>query len=353
MAKQLIFLVHGMGKWEKGWSLETQQLIKELYARYQETTFPDFDDLCEFVEICYDQHFEALRDQWRADATAVTAAMAAGGLNAPAVKKLVKFAETPTADNGFNTHVLDVLLYRFVPQVTQQVRTSVARQILKPIVERPQTSLIKWSVIAHSLGTSVTHDTLAAMYGTQIPGLNWGTLTPGDLRARSITMLANVSRVLQQHPKVYESIVRPSILAKDGICDYFVTARHKWDPFTKPKCYDPTSDWPDLHTRQAGRLHNLEINAVEEFNVHDKHHYLRNPRVHIPVLRALVSKHLVDEQEETAAIQAFEAATPLAKVKKEVDRLEKLMLGENDNWLTIIARLAEYFNAVGLNPGGN
>jgi len=342
MSKHLIFLVHGMGEWQAGWSGDTQDLIRELYGRYPYLNSLPFDDRFKFVEVRYDQHFEERREQWKTEAAAVLSTMEAGGLESGVVSKLMDIVAAPGESNFLTTHVLDVLLYRFVPLVAEQVKVSVARQIVEAILAA-RSGPVQWSVIAHSLGTAVTHDTLDGLYNTAIPGLDMQTLTPADLKAQTIVMLANVSRVLQTKAKVYQSAVRPSLSLNGGACDYLVSVRHKWDPFPMPRPFEPTDDWPDMNTRQAGRYHGIITNAIEEFNVHDRNHYLRNPRVHIPLFRTLTADFYIDGAQEQAAVRAFEEATPLSSVQTELDRLKTLMSGENAGWAEIVDVLIRFF----------
>jgi len=164
-------------------------------------------------------------------------------------------------------------------------------------------------------------------------------------------MLANVSRLLENTDffgadgDVYKSVVQPSSDPSKGACDYFIIVRHEWDPIPKPKMFRPTDDWPNSATRAQGRYVDVEINAIEQANVHDLAHYLKNPKTHVPLFRLLTVPGLLDDAEAAAASQAYEDSTPLDKFKKEAKKLEKLSLPEAEqDWRNILQMLRDFFS---------
>lgn len=330
MAKHILFLVHGMGDTQPGWSQAIQQAIRTSYASYPGLSLlVPFDTTFSFCEINYNDKFDARRQAWAQNAQTVLSALAQSGLDAPAVKLLTTYSAETGKENFLATHVLDVLLYRFIPQIAEQIRTSVQKQILQTLAAQPENETINWSIIAHSLGTAVTHDTLHAMY-------SGGGLPPSVTRPKLIAMIANVSRVLETGADVYTSKVHACIDPTKGICDYFLNARHEWDPIPVPKQFKPVDDWPDLATRREQRFQNLAINAIEAKNVHDFAHYLKNPKVHIALFRALTWNNLIDEASAAGAIAQYEAGTPLAQFQNLTTKLKQLWPNEQASWKEII-----------------
>lgn len=61
MAKHQVFLIHGMGNFDKDWSLGMQRQLKDIYASYTKVNNLRLLDDIEFVEIIYNNIFE----KWR------------------------------------------------------------------------------------------------------------------------------------------------------------------------------------------------------------------------------------------------------------------------------------------------
>lgn len=346
MAKHLIFLVHGMGTHKKGWSDQTQALIKKLYAQFPSFDNLPFDETYEFKEIRYDNLFQDIRRRWKDNSSAVLKILKDNNMKKAEVAKVAKLGAAGSQDNFFTTHILDVIFYRFVPLVTDHVRVNVAKQILGVLKNIPDHSTIRWSVIAHSLGTAVIHDTIHALYNTPIPNMPGSTLSTANTRAKVIMMVANVSRLLQTSPKAYDSLVRPSLEPSLGACAHYINVRHQLDPFTKPKQFDPADDWPEIPTRNAGRYQEVVTSAIMEPNVHDLNHYLSNPKVHVPLFRTLTAPFFISEEEAQANFNAYLAKTPTGQFKQLRQKLKKLLPGENAGWGEISGSFTQFLKSV-------
>lgn len=118
MAKHQIFVVHGMGHFEPGWSEVLQRQIVDCFDRFPRAK--GFAADIEFKEINYNQVFEAWRKQWREDAQGAASALAAEGLGQGIAAKLVDLAGKPAGDGFLRTHVLDVIAYRFLLPVAEE-----------------------------------------------------------------------------------------------------------------------------------------------------------------------------------------------------------------------------------------
>jgi hypothetical protein len=279
-----IFLVHGMGHHPEGWHEPVQTAIKKLYGKYKLSRVP-FDKRFSIKPISYDSVFRSLVTRWQADAAALGAASATVG--ATEVGNLVGWLRNAgQVDNNFVwSHAADVLLYRLFYTVRHEVKTHVAAEFAREIDSLPASA--RWSVIAHSLGTAVAHDSLdMLMSGTQEDGSPTGFEARHE-QAFVIAQVANVSRVLQTAAKAYESNIKPGKAGQNGRgCRRFLNFRHVLDPFTIPKMFRPDA-WPDSTAAANGLYQYVEVNHIHDVNVHDLTHYLKNPDVHIPLFREL------------------------------------------------------------------
>jgi len=346
MDKHVIFLLHGMGKFPKGWSADVQQVIKDAYGKYDKLkTFP-FDDHFAFSELNYDHLFEELRELWRKNSMSLLDNLATNGVDGSLIPTLAKLGGDTNNDNFFNTHLLDVILYRFISLVSIPVRTELAtRQIPDRLKDDGSGAEVKnWSIVCHSLGTVVGHDALHALFSPNNP-------TRPDPRNRGPAVglfVANVGRLLQNDFDVYESVVRPSVQKATGIFDYYLNTHHRLDPVPMPKAFKPPHEWLDAQTRQANpqRYQDIEISEVTDINVHDFTHYLRNPKVHIPFFRALWNRQsIILQAEEKAAIQDYDSKLPsspqLDAVKKDLQALIEKQGATLEDFLTTVKSFCE------------
>ena len=115
MAKNVLFLIHGIGNHKTGWSKDTQKLLSNEFARYMKHTGKSakLKDELKFVEISYNDIFETIWRRWSALAKSLDAVP-----NLPnPVTKINRFLGSATANgsqNGNNIAVdyaADVLLY--------------------------------------------------------------------------------------------------------------------------------------------------------------------------------------------------------------------------------------------------
>lgn len=306
MSKHLIFFIHGMGQHGEDWSQAAQAGLKAAYASYPELKDLPFDEHFECIELVYDWVFEEFRKKMKADALNHALLMGNEGLPPELVSTLININASLSKNTFFSTHILDVLFYRFLSLARRPVLESLNEQIIDHLSAANQKGSVKWSVVAHSLGTAVAHDLLHAMFNPNGPSMG---LTANTFPPHAALFAANVSRLLERDIKAYESVVRPSQGRKTGVLQYFLNASHKLDPFTKPKAFNPEYDWLDAQTRQLAspRYLQLEISEVLEANVHSLTHYLANPGVHIPFIRCLHStQSVIGAQSERKAIAAHQ-----------------------------------------------
>ncbi|HEY3075856.1 MAG TPA: hypothetical protein VGJ74_11850 [Burkholderiales bacterium] len=348
MAKQVVFVVHGMGDFKDGWGAVYSKLLKELYERYEIAQFLPFEQQFEVKPLLYNDRFDKMRADWKAAADAVLGKLKPlGERGAQALATATQWAQSAGKNDFLRTHVLDVLFYRFIPQLAEAVRTSIRRQILEGM-KGAET----WSMIAHSLGTSVAHDSLVWMFDPA----SGESLPPEKFRLQALAMLANVSRVLESSENgaswdVYRSVVQPNVKLTKGVCNRFLNVRHTWDPVPLPKQFKPQPNWPDAATREVKEsFQDIQIDDIEALGdpaiVHDLGHYLRNPAVHIPLFRSLIPlSAVISQDEEDQAIREHRKKTPLAQAKKKIEELKKFRLSdEEEDWNKILWMFHRFFS---------
>lgn len=300
-----IFLVHGMGHHPDNWHVPIEATLKRLYKKYHLSRQP-FEKRFKIRPISYDATFRNLVTRWQNDANDLGEVAAAVG--ADEVTNLVGWLRSAgdTQNNIIWTHAADVLLYRLFYTVRHEIKSHVAHKIAVEIDNLSASE--RWSIIAHSLGTAVVHDSLDMLWnGTQEDGSPTG-FEPIHDQALVIAMIANVSRVLQTVPKAYEGTVKPGRSGQSNRgCLRYMTFRHVLDPFCIPKMFRPDS-WPDSSAVDRGIYQYVEVDHVHDINVHDFNHYLKNPKVHIPLFRGLAGFR--------TAVTAAEEETELTKFKQ-------------------------------------
>jgi hypothetical protein len=348
----LIFLAHGMGAFEPGWSASAQETLRNQYATYKQLKFIPFGERFEFVELNYNAEFEALRKMWRDQAKDLGDAL--GGSTGElgntdekleVVTRLNKAASITNKDTFINTHVLDALLYFGARQTAATVRESIRQQIftaLKKQVDAGQLS--RWSIIAHSLGTAVVHDALHEAYSDKPTAA--GENLAGITRPDCLAMISNVSRLLEWDIDVFRSRTRPGNPAdRLAACRSYINAHNIFDPFTLPRPFRPADQWPSLGVRALGLYHDVEISTIEAAEkVHDLVHYLRSPRVHGALFNCLVGQTVLDKDAIDDAQARYVSTTPLGRFQELVATLKQFQLGEDSSWAEIFKKWAGLLN---------
>jgi hypothetical protein len=304
-----------MGKHEAGWSDPIQSRLKKLAAGvkartstpFQMSIGPKGDEEVVLREVAYDHIFENELSRTGRDADEIIKLGELNGVELP-VKDLFGWLQTASDEekNFFYTHVLDVVMFRTFPHIWKQVTEYVAKEIVKGYEEFQSTQTAKADahVLAHSLGTAVTEQTLHRMATLRIGGST--VLQPPAFRFRSVGMLANVSRILQ-HGNVYNSIVRSPQLG--GGPDFYVreylTFRHALDPFTMWKPFNAPTTWDRQYYQQPDDYGHYLL-----FNIHDAEHYLIHPATHLNLFNAWWNDRITTRSQILAASTAYRPAGP-------------------------------------------
>lgn len=288
---QLLFVIHGMGAgarplndpaWWKG-------IIDDLRASAR-TYKHDTDLVLDapkpgqvlIVPLTYHQLFDDIRRTWSQrtpnDAGWLPLLQQLAFHDPAAVSKLPGWVAS--AGSFFWTHVLDVLLYRYLADFTIPIRELVATQIAeawsRADMDNGTTTPVHF--VAHSLGTAVLHDSIAFLGAD--PGFG-----PATHMITSIVTLANVSSVLENGFPAYESIDRPitAPAPPEGMTAAYFSFRHELDPIVEivRTFRADTHGWPANAYRDEVAI------DVKDWNVHDFTHYLDNPIAHLRLFERL------------------------------------------------------------------
>jgi hypothetical protein len=345
MSKHLIFMVHGMGTYKKNWSREFFDQLRKSYKTFDALSFDDFDDLFEPAEILYDDIFEELRAGWKNKADAVLKALTDNGFEQSAANKLAAIASEAEGDDFLRTHVLDVILYRFMPADAERLRNRVMKDIQLKLNSYPAPDIPKYSIIAHSLGTAVIGE---AMHEWMTDGGWRGTPFASRFRPQNIFMVANVSRALWSlGGQYYRNEVRPFPLEVQGACGYYASYAHPLDPFTHVKPFDPPPDawyFAGVERPKVYGCPPIAVDDVCKLNVHALDHYLAHPFVHADIFRHLrQSTTLVSEAELQARLADYYKTTLFGQ--KLVDARKSLTaftLSDTESWSGILDGISRF-----------
>jgi hypothetical protein len=306
MARTYVFLVHGVGKhaadtWSDPWQ---RVLIDKLrtFAPYSRRSPEELErESIRFVPIGYDAVFEGFRQRWQNLAGALASSDFAAGTAAHGALAWVADQSDDALKNVFWEKVLDALLWATNPHARAAVIARVSKQLVDGLVAMNEENQGENTahIVAHSLGTSVTHDALIALRAAA--GVHGGTLEPARFQWRSVTMLANTSRLLEPRfdvsdeldPadfKVYGSAMKPG--ARSSLVKSYTSVRQRVDPITWPRRFQPM-DWPNSAYADIETVHFDQLAGVHDFET-----YVANPFVHLPLFQTLMGDSRLGKPEE-------------------------------------------------------
>ena len=170
-----------MGEHDENWHVPGLTQLKASFADYEALKNRNFDDVFKSIPVVYDDILQRTRKRANEDFAAFKAIVLADvGTDDDVIsavgKELDKYGDLVGVDNGFAwTHILDVILYRFSNTIRMGIDVSVAEQITRSL---SQNNHVTWSVLAHSLGTSVAHNSLNSLHNTGFPHAPNGPIEP-------------------------------------------------------------------------------------------------------------------------------------------------------------------------------
>lgn len=346
---KVLFLVHGMGDNLPGWSSKLADFLDLALSQY-----PPFDAeqhplraRVQMEEICYDPVFDKLLATWGQSSAELDKWTQDNGLKLTGTLNRLAAQQLPGDVTGFVWEtLLDPVLYRGSPIIRDKVRDIVARQFVERwdhhLRHSTGTGQLDISVLCHSQGTIVMSDVLAMVGEARLP-----EFVPFSAEKRSINCLmtlANVSRLGPGPPVDIDSrlsCVRPQTAPqwKSGRVNYvkrFLNARNLFDPFCFWQTFKPTTDW-------GTRYQSIEIDHIHQANTHGYTHYLANPRVHIPLFRAVLGASAISPKAEQSAIAGFPEINPplcnqaIQDLKQNLAQIRDVVFDASnglDEWMT-------------------
>jgi hypothetical protein len=340
MPKHQIFLVHGMGQFERGWSSSTADLLNRVFDDYEVGKELRLSDSYDFPEITYSSVFEKWREQWKEDAADLAGKLKTGGLEASIADDLADVAQSASGEGFLRTHVLDVLFWRFIRQMAEEVTLEVLTQMdkhLKKFGSEP----VRYSVICHSLGTSVMYESLHAGLTDSQPLLS-------SRLPQAFVAVSNCARLLWgKGADFYTSRMGPSPLDHKGMCNRFLDFGHELDPvwqvkpFYKPQELPPLSWFPNPSAQKAFFHDEIPADDIQDANVHALSHYLGHPTVHVPLIEALINESgAIADSERQAALAKWRANRLDDQLRnKAKKKLKALGKPAEDKWKEITATI--------------
>ena len=253
MANHTIFLLHGMGKYgtvgadgiykpdTDGWFKQAEAALKGAYDDHIKAGIgggAKFEDQFEVVGINYDSWFEIYRFAWAKQAkewTKIQEGWAGLGLPGDWLDKIGKFLSGADKDDFGWTHALDVVLY-----VHRLIRDAAVSGVISDIANKLEKTPTTWSMIGHSLGTSVMHDTFAGVAAR----VGQKSVMP----PRLVCSVANVARALTNSDvDAYGDFLAPG--AEGFRPRAYLNFNHALDFIAQIDPFDPRSGaWASNHS---------------------------------------------------------------------------------------------------------
>ncbi|MBR7800921.1 hypothetical protein [Undibacterium fentianense] len=327
--EQVVLLIHGMGSFAKapdqalgkfGESFVTSinTSLKE-FEKFKKKKITDYVDLVEFnYSVFFDEMRNKMAKNGQTIQTRLAAIQGAGDISS-LTATLIGLDKNFNSDSMFYTHWLDVIFYTTL--IGNSIRVSLGKQIAQLVNEYGQD---KVHVVAHSLGTAVLHDTLHLLYRPESdPENQFSNLDIGQHKLRSITMIANVSRILNHFNHLtspYNSIVKPG---SAGCTSSFFNVHHELDPFTWISRFSPPQNgtWV-TEADYENCFSDIQTRIVVEPNTHSFTAYVSDPLVAAPLLYQLIEE-FDPKQSEILAFKQRYANNAKGSVREITDSLFK------------------------------
>lgn len=294
--KHVVFLVHGIGRHAQGplgtgsrtaWADEVVAALESAAASY-----PKFkSSQWKLVPVLYDDVFFTHVKKWAELADSLQATPAA------ALTSWMLGAAQP--DFLFDS-IGDVILYRAFPEVREHIMTTVARQFVDEVAAHG-TEDCDYSIVCHSLGTAVAHDTVQKLATVGIDGNT--AMLARNFSFNTFCALANVSRLVWATDKRFydDTVVRPrncGLPAEQCAVEKYLTFRHVADPVPSIVRF-VRKGWT---TRLYGAV---DVQHLRAANVHGFTHYLQNPFVSGVILNRILGSATVPMAEVRKRARGF------------------------------------------------
>ncbi len=342
MAKHRILCIHGVGQHADNW-VDTKDGSQESFADQFTKLLKAYPALATvnpkqvvLHSIHYDDEILKLFSNWADQAANLKKSLASSPILADQMDwytdAIDKVSAAKKASDLKFTHLMDLLLFVGSPSIQDRLVSHVGRQIVEIINTNAGDD---FSLIAHSMGTSMAHKVIQALLseGFVAPNGTRHTLM-GDLNFYSVTMVANASYALsRERASHYDGIVRPSMTTGKGCCSKWINVNHRLDPVSRfmPFDYRKNPEWLDPRIESRGYHRDLVLHRISSPDIHSIQHYFRDPSFHIPFFELTFSKRFTAEQRDDA-IRDFEKKTPVGQFKSLRAHLGELDVSNTDSF---------------------
>lgn len=366
-----VFLIHGSGDFQPGWSATHAQLLHDTALEHSGKSETEITDTTQYIEVNY-QHLLNERldsliaggetlgkfNEWLigiADSRRRRTESIDLGAEFGVGKKLAAL------NNGF---LLDTLVYTRSPETVNHVLLSVAEQILSVIANSPRRS--RFSFLGHGLGTKVIFDFLHRLYmpddAPALPRTASSPATPfsvssgglpsrHSIRVNGLYLVSNVAPLLglldHTHYDMNHSHVRifndKKFPVQEGIvrCVYRIF-NNKMDPIA-----------------QIGRNNlvksgiysdSLQLSYANQFWMHDLKTYIEHPQVCLSMTEDICNCRIDAKNDIVAAFNAANQPKQIAegitirfaeKIKADADAGR---FAERDVFIAFMKSLSESFD---------
>jgi hypothetical protein len=291
--KRVVFVVHGIGRHDATWSKSFTRKFRDLLGALEADDGFDPDPLQEaleetvFEELLYDDLFQQAAAVMLEREAAFIEGLKFAGLN-----KLAKIFTTDASEAQFlRDNIFDILIYRAMREHRLMTRKHVGLQILRAVQKHGRDD-VEYSVIAHSMGTAVIHDTLQEVATESGSPLRHGL----TFEIRNLVMIANTSALLRNDFDPRESLIRPFVGPHDpGYVGHYWNFSHKYDPVAQIYSYEKY-----MKGQPSKRYTYRTVSHFQARNIHGLTHYLGDPQVYGRLFSAVYGKKLVPDTYVTA-----------------------------------------------------
>jgi hypothetical protein len=381
MAKNIVFVLHGIGQYTDGWiNLESSAVpvLKECSKQYSFFNGKSLDAFAEFVPILYDDVFERIMKNWADLGDELKNSIP---IMPKFADKVLSYLQGADGDKWSLKTGADVALYWGFRLFQQRVVLRVLAQMTTKIADTIAASdhVPEYHVLAHSMGTAVAHDALHHL-GTEnwlselknaqfegsdaqaataerdkyLAGLDrlrelQGTANPFNpmtFSFESITMLSNVSGLIHPSESPYHSIVRPGSARDDNAYTRnYLNINHRFDPISIVGDFRMPEGW-----KFRGGLDLVVDHLVgKPEGIHEAAHYVRHPNVHQRLLSLYVDTYMPSD-EDVELCDSFQKENGFDAIKKQAVKsaLDDIASGNAGPLMDLIKRITALRKTLGV-----
>lgn len=280
MQKPLVLLIHGMGSHPVG--NITTEVKKGLNASASFLALDNFDPdiYFEFEEYNYSEYFDQERKKQGDFFSNLEKAIP---FSSSFMRELFDFQSKMGSDSFFYTHWLDVVTYGVLGSIRIPAMLRLKEKLLNRLKEAANHEQGKRDVIivAHSLGTAMTHDVLTSLYLKPDEPDDNEKIRYLNHPISGLWMIANVSRmtqILTRYLDPNHSIVRDDNANAPGVSRMFYPVYNQFDPITVFKRFLVEPVYGNIIRTNSIRFIK-DADGSKTVNPHDLVEYFSDPEV--------------------------------------------------------------------------